>query len=229
MKTIGVLGGIGPQATLDFEARIHIVSQRLIPQRWGSGYPPMLVYYFRHAPVVLGDDFRPVFPVQPDPRLLDAAKRLGGWVDFLVITANAPHMFHEQIERAAGRPLLSMIQVTLEEVKRREWKKVGVLGLGEPIVYKVPLGQLGLACETIAGDLRDQLDQAIGALDEGRAGPGARMVAREAVSALRGRQVDGIILGCTEIPLLLNQELDDPFLINPIQLLAEAAVRRAMD
>jgi hypothetical protein len=113
VKTIGVLGGLGPQATMDFEARIHTVSQRLIPQRWGSGYPPMLVYYFRHSPVVLGDDFRPVFPAQPDPRLLDAAKRLGEWVDFLVITANAPHMFHEQIERAAECPILSMIEVTM--------------------------------------------------------------------------------------------------------------------
>ena len=39
MKTIGVLGGLGPQATMDFEERIHTVSQQLIAQHGNSGYP----------------------------------------------------------------------------------------------------------------------------------------------------------------------------------------------
>ena len=50
MKTIGVLGGLGPQATMDFERRLHRVAQRLIAPRMNSGYPPMVVYYHRHAP-----------------------------------------------------------------------------------------------------------------------------------------------------------------------------------
>src|SRR5262245_30993925 len=40
MKTIGVLGGLGPQATMDFEARVHRVAQRLIPPDKNCGYPP---------------------------------------------------------------------------------------------------------------------------------------------------------------------------------------------
>jgi aspartate racemase len=63
---------------------------------------------------------------------------------------------------------------------------------------------------------------------EGRAEEDAGAVARQAVAALRATGVDGIILGCTEIPLLLGPEADAPDLINPAQLLAEAAVRRAM-
>ncbi len=61
MKTIGVLGGLGPQAT---------------------GTPQL--------------------PFQAHPLLLDAATRLGNWVDFLVITSNTPHLVQEQIEQAAG-------------------------------------------------------------------------------------------------------------------------------
>ena len=60
MKTIGVLGGLGPQATMDFEARVHAAAQRLIPQQANSGYPPMIVYYLRCAPMILGTDHRPV-------------------------------------------------------------------------------------------------------------------------------------------------------------------------
>ena len=45
MQTIGVLGGLGPQATMDFERRVHAVAQRLIAPHLNSGYPPMVVYY----------------------------------------------------------------------------------------------------------------------------------------------------------------------------------------
>ncbi|MFZ4663434.1 MAG: hypothetical protein ACOYNY_40890 [Caldilineaceae bacterium] len=53
MKTIGVLGGIGPQATMDFEQRLHQAAQRLIPRRGNSGYPPLVVYYHRRPPVLI--------------------------------------------------------------------------------------------------------------------------------------------------------------------------------
>lgn len=49
MKTIGVLGGLGPQATMDFEARLHAVSQQLIAPHANRGYPPLLVYYYRQT------------------------------------------------------------------------------------------------------------------------------------------------------------------------------------
>ena len=66
-KTIGVLGGIGPQATMDFEARVHFAAQRLVPQRENSGYPPMVVYYHRHPPILVNEDLSPRFPIRPDP------------------------------------------------------------------------------------------------------------------------------------------------------------------
>src|SRR3954468_23949818 len=85
MKTIGVLGGLGPQATMDFEARLHRAAQRVIPPHLNSGYPPMVVWYCRHPPVVGAEDGRPELPLRADPRLLDAARRLGQMADFLVI------------------------------------------------------------------------------------------------------------------------------------------------
>src|SRR5437660_9050376 len=87
MKTIGVLGGLGPQSTMDFEARIHRLSQKLIPQSANAGYPPMVVCYFRHSPVVpvSGSGTRRLIP---DERLLDAATMLGRSADFLVIPSN---------------------------------------------------------------------------------------------------------------------------------------------
>ncbi len=227
-KTIGVLGGIGPQATMDFEVRVHRAAQRLIPQCQNSGYPPLIVYYHRHPPILVHDDGSPRFPIQPDPRLLEAAARVGSWADFLVITSNGPHLIQEQIEEAASCPVLSMIDVTLEEVRRRGWQKVGVLGLGDPIVYTARLARLNATAETIGDGLRTRLDREVMRVMEGRDDALSARVLREAIDVLRGRKVDGIILGCTELPLLARGQAVETDLVDPGQLLAEAAVRLAM-
>jgi aspartate racemase len=227
MKTIGILGGISPQATMDFEKRIHKVSQRIIPQHGNSGYPPMVTYYHRHPPILTKDGIiAPVLPIQADPELLGAARWLGDKADFLVITSNGAHMLQKEIEETSSLKVLSMTQQTLAEVKRRGWKRVGVLGF--PVesvpIYTKPLSERGLTVELIDPELQTRLNVAIIALVEGRTFDNA---AEDAVMTLRGRGVDGIILGCTEIPLLLGDKANESGLINPLALLAEAAVKFA--
>jgi hypothetical protein len=73
MKTIGVLGGLGPQATLDFEARVHAASQRLIAGHGNGGYPPMVGY--SEFPLLLGPTAGAPDLVDPAPLLADAAMR----------------------------------------------------------------------------------------------------------------------------------------------------------
>ena len=237
MKTIGVLGGLGPQATMDFEARVHAVSEQLIPRMANTGYPPMVVYYYRHAPVVVDDTFRPIFPLQPDPRLLDAAAKLGTMADFLVIASNGVHMMQPLIEQASGRKVLSMIDVTLEEVKRRGLRRVAAIAYARPDVYSVPLEAMSVQCVTIPADVQQRLDTAIMAFQSGLHRVEEYDAALGAVNLLRADGADGIILGCTEVPLMLRpvpgepdmaDEADAPDLINPAQLLAEAAVRYAI-
>ncbi len=230
MKTIGILGGLGPQATIDFETRLHIVAQQLIPQHGNSGHPPLVVYYHRRPPFVMQDQYTPVLPLQVEPELLQAAQWLATRADFLVISANGPHIAQMQIEQASGRKVLSMIEVTLAEVQRRGWRTTGVLAFGEPSarVYTQPMAQLELPFELITPELQGPLNSAVIKLWEGRATAEDSQAVRDAVAYLRARQVDGIILGCTELPLLLGAYADAPDLVNPAQLLAEAAIRYAL-
>jgi aspartate racemase len=230
LKTIGVLGGLGPQATMDFEQRLHRAAQRVIPPHLNGGYPPTVVWYCRHPPILVKDDGRPLLPLRPDPRLLEAAGRLGQVADFLVIPSNTPHALQPEIERAAGKSVVSMVGATVDEVRRRGWKRVGVVALGEPVFYTGPLGRLGVSCETLDQAARDALDPAIFRVMEGREGAEDRAAAKAAVQQLRARKVDGSILGCTEVPLLLGKGADeDPDLLNPAELLAAAAVAAAME
>ena len=99
MQTIGVLGGIGPQATIDFEARLHEASNRMLPQRINEGYPPMVTVFLRRQPVLFdGEKVRQ--PLQIEPAVLEAAARLGDWADFLVSPCNTLHHFTAEIEEA---------------------------------------------------------------------------------------------------------------------------------
>ena len=227
IRTIGVIGGIGPQATMDFEMRLHRVSQQSIDPFFNSGYPSLVVYYHRRPPVVIGEDGLAIQPVRIDLELLQAAARIGPMVDFLVITSNGAHRVAPDIERAAGRPVLSMVDRVVDEVERRKWKRVGLLTLGPPAIYAEPLGRHGIAFETLDEARQKALDRAIFTVMEGREDDATRRVARDALADLRRRGVDGVIVGCTELPFLLDAIDGRRDLINPIQILAEAAVEFA--
>jgi aspartate racemase len=229
MKRMGVLGGMSPQATMDFEARVHRASQRLVPQAWNHAYPPMVVWYHRQLPIRVDEHGRPTLPMQVDPQLVEAAAWLGKAADFLVIPCNTAHIGLREITEAAGCPVLSMIAVTLDDVVRRGVPRVGVLGFsGASPLYLDPLRRRGIHCETIDATAQARLDGAIRAVMEGRDDKADTEAALAAVGTLRARGVEGVVLGCTEIPLLLRDEDEAADLINPAALLAEAAVRLAI-
>jgi aspartate racemase len=105
---------------------------------------------------------------------------------------------------------------------------VGLVTYGTPNVYRQPLEERGVRCESLPEELQARLDPAIISFHAGQTGPDATATAREAVATLRALEVDCIVLGCTEIPLLLGVDADAPDLINPAALLADAAVRYAI-
>ena len=120
---------------------------------------------------------------------------------------------------------MSMIDATLDEVKRKGWQKVGVLGLMNSLVYTVRMDRMGIAYETIDNELQNKLNQAIFRIMEGQETEPDRVIAMEAINQLRNKNVDGIIPGCTEIPLLLKENMDAPDILNPARLVAEAAIK----
>jgi aspartate racemase len=233
MKTIGILGGMGPQATMDFEQRIHRVAQQLTPQDVNRGYPPMVVMYHRNAPMKLREDGEVLEPLEPDPNLLELARQLGSVVDFLVIPCNTAHLFFHEIEEAAGRKVLSIVDITIEEIVRRGVSKVGLLAVEETLKYRLYQDRLearGISWETIPRGLMRRLDNAIYKLMEGGDPSKLSAPAHQAGHYLLvDKDVSHVLFACTELPLFFK---GDPFprnMLNPNQLLAEAAVRYALE
>jgi aspartate racemase len=104
-----------------------------------------------------------------------------------------------------------------------------VFGFGPVRVYLEPLAQRDIPHITIDEALQAEVDVAVRSMMEGRAKRPPHEDIVRAVATLRAAGADLIILGCTELPLLLGPEADTaPDLLNPAQLLAEAAVRRAL-
>ncbi len=159
-------------------------AQQLVPQSWNRGYPPMVVWYHRRMPLRVDADDRPLVPREIDPELVDAAAWLGRTVDFLVMACNAAHVGLAALRKAAGCPVLSMIDVAVDEVARRGWRHVGVLGFaGAPAPYVEALGAREVRHATINGTLQARVDAGIRAVAEGREGPADTEAARAAVAA----------------------------------------------
>lgn len=214
---------------MDIERRLHAEAQRRIAPSFNGGYPPLLVWYCRHAPILVDDAGRATLPVTADPRLLDAAAKLGPLCDFLILGSNGVDQLRAEVARAAGKPVVSIIEATLAEVRRRQWRRVGVIALGGGAIYVDPLTAAGVACEIPYAAANGRIAAAVFATMEGRADAAASAVIRDVVNDLRNRGVDGIILGCTEVPLLLGDEADTAAdLINPNQMLAQAAIAHAI-
>ncbi len=230
MKTIGILGGLGPQATIDLEVRIHQVAQQRIPQRVNEGYPPLVSYFFRESPVIMpADGSRPTSRPPLNPRLLDAARWLGTLADFLVIASNGIHAWQADIAQAAGRPIVSMIDAVVDEVQRRGYQRVGIVDFRPSAfgVYPRQLEARGVVWEELPEDLQQEMVGIMLAVSEGRNGVAEGQRLRVAIEALRAREVDGLILACTEFPLALSAPIGAD-VINPAALLAEAAVGAAL-
>lgn len=210
---------------MDFEARLHRASQRSIPQKFNSGYPPLVTVYLRHPPVLLQPDGTVRQPLALDPRVLEVARKLGEWVDVMVIPSNTPHLFLDEIRAAAGCEVLSIVDVTVGALPRPG--PVGLLGFGIPAVYAERLAAEGFEFVTADETTRNALDAAVLRVMEGAETDADRRTARDALRQVRDSGVARTVLGCTEIPLLLGEAADADDLVNPGELLAEAAVRWA--
>ena len=142
--------------------------------------------------------------------LLDAIQDLSAaGADFAALSANTPHIVFDQLEKVAPIPLVSIIKVTCQEVLRRGIKKVGLLGTiftMNGAFYRQPFEEKGIVVITPTEAEKELVNQRIATeLERGIVKPETLVEFLTVVNRLVAEEgIEGLILGCTELPLLFN-------------------------
>ena len=223
--TPGVLGGMGPEATVDFMTKVIA----LTPGDKDQDHIHMLVDHNPTVPnrqdAILGDG------EDPGPALAAMARRLeAAGADFLVIPCNTAYVFEQAIIDAVDIPLVSIIDVTIDAIPD-DCNTVGLLatdGCLQAGVYQRGLAARQLDALEPTRDEMHELMKAVHAIKAGQANPATGTVLLSLAQALVERGAGAIIAGCTEIPLALEQSMLEVPLLSSTDILAQRTVQLAL-
>ena len=225
MKTIGIIGGMGPMATVDLIQKIILATDA----REDQEHIPILVDNNTNIPdrpaAILGQGTSPV------PELLKLAKRLTAQgADFLIMGCNTAHFFLPLMMPYLKVPFLSMIETTAEFCKRQGLKKVGLLasaGTCHSGIYQRALQHAGIEIllpkEQGEAAIHDMIYSGVKA---GKPHYDTTEV-QKTLQDMAAAGAEAFILGCTEIPLAVSMYHLEGNFLDATQILAEKAVAAA--
>lgn len=229
MKTIGLIGGMSWESTIPYYRAIN----EGVKQQLGGLHSARCILY--------SVDFHDIERVQhagdwnaAGAMLADAARSLElAGADFIVLCTNTMHKVAGSIEAAVSIPLLHIADATAMAVKQAGFSRVGLLGtkftMEQPFYREYLNDQYGIEVLLPNDAERDSLHQIIyQELCQGIINPESKQTVRRMMAGLAWQGVDAIILGCTEIGLLVGKADAAVPLFDTTLLHAEAAVDRAL-
>lgn len=226
-KIVGVLGGMGPEATVDFMAKVIA----LTPAEKDQDHVHMLVDHNPKVPnrqaAILADG------EDPQPALAIMAQRLQeAGAEFLVVPCNTAYVFQDAITSATTIPLISIIDVTVAAIAEQSpgATKVGILATNGCLragVYQSALAAAGLQAILQDDDEQNELMNLVDGIKAGVRGGEVAIAMRDLARALQNRGAQAIIAGCTEIPLVLDDAALSVPLISSTDILAQKTVQLA--
>ena len=226
MKTVGILGGIGPLAGLFLFQRIIANTQALIDQE----HVPVLLYsntaILDRTSAILSDD-RTV-----ERQLITSARLLEDMgADILIVACNTAHYYIDAIQAAIGIPVLNIIQLAIDQAKTYGCDRVMVMGTTATRstgIYSKVIQQAGLREILFNRDDQEQIMKII--YQDIKAGKPDDVVAELMTILDRAAQSrpQAIIVGCTELSIFSSQlSLEKINIIDPIELVARKAIELA--
>ncbi|WP_175722204.1 aspartate/glutamate racemase family protein [Burkholderia ambifaria] len=226
MALVGVLGGMGPLATVDFMHRVI----RLTRARCDQEHLPMIVANLTRTP----DRSRAILDggADPLPALLDGVTLLNRCgVDVIAIPCNSAHHWYAPLRECSAAPVLHIVDASVAAVPAGV-RRVAVLATGGTLVsgfYQAALRARGFEPVMPAVAAQRDIAACIAAVKAGKIDASVRRLSR-ALATLARRDVGVAVMGCTEIPIAARALRDAPFaLIDSTQELARATVAYAAE
>lgn len=224
--TVGVLGGLGPMASVYFYEMVVNMTEAKIDQE----HVDMIITNRATTPdrtaFIVGNSDE-----DPSKILIDDAKKLEKYgVDFIVITCNTAHYFYEKIVNAVNIPLVNIVEETIQHAKETNHKKLGILATTGNIktsLYQNMCEKYDIEYLVLDENRQSKVMKII--YDDIKSGKPADMDKfNSIVKYLKENNCDGVILGCTELSILKNDnKLNGDFYIDSLEVLARETILRS--
>jgi len=214
MKKIGMIGGVGPESTVDYYQRMIQLYRQKVSD---DSYPEIIINSIDMTAMlkmIADKDFDGLIDLLTNG--VNSLYQAGA--DFGFISSNTPHIVFEQVQKQSSIPLISIVEATRKSAETLNLKKIGLLGTlftMQSSFYQAEFDQSGILLVTpsekeqqyIHQKLMTEIEQGV-FLDSTREDL-LKIVKRMLVED----SIDGVILGCTELPLILTKdEFGIPFL-----------------
>jgi len=230
VKTIGLIGGMSWESSLLYYRLIN----EGVKQRLGGLHSAQILMY--------SVDFEPIEKLQHTSNwegaaevMVDAARRLeAGGADFFLIATNTMHQVADVVSAAVDIPLLHIADATGEILLRDGVRRIGLLGTAftmELDFYRRRISEQ-YEIDVVVPELHDRQmvhDIIYQELCQGQIEAESREVYLAIIDRMREQKIDGVILGCTEIGMLLQPQHTDIKLYDTTEIHAQQAVNRALE
>lgn len=205
MKTLGIVGGLGPESTIEY---YRLLISRYRERVADGSYPSMVINSLDVGKVLsLAAQNRRTELTGYLLHGLIALHRAGA--DFAIVAANTPHMVFDELSAQSPIPLISIVQAACNHAKHRGLKKLGLFGTRSTMqagFYQKVFAQAGIKVEIPDPAEQDLIhEKYVGELVKGIVSPATReQLVKIALDMKQRHGIEGLILGGTELPLLLR-------------------------
>ena len=223
MKTLGVIGGMGPQASIRFLDLVIRCCTEKFGVRENAEFPRIILSNLPAPDLITNRENEK----EAAHMLTGEAQKLEqAGADFLVMTCNTMHLLADCCINATSIPFLSIIDAVVERAVANGIKRIGLLGSMTTMtsnLYLKPLKESGI--EVMLPDVKDRMRvvSCIKSVIAGKATQKEAKIMRNIIRTLQKRGCEAVILGCTELPLLVDQKFAEIPVLDSLALLADAA------
>jgi len=225
MKKIGILGGMSYESTIKY---YDLILQKYYNNYNDYNYPEILIYSLNFQKVIdyeLGNDK----PKYIDYLMSGINSLQNGGADFIIIAANSPHAVYDDLIQKANLPILSIVEATAEKAKEMRLNKLLLIGIKftmQSSFYQRIFENSNMQVITPVDVEQDLIDKII--FDELVIGKFKDESKQKLLNIIHNYKVDGVILGCTELPLILHKNDTNTKLLDTIEIHVEATLKYTM-